>query len=218
MQTKDEGKFNHCFYYSIFLNRVISHHPKWLEEPQAWNSDDGISWEQINVEALGYYSNSVVKECAFYYMPPSYWCIFWLTPNVTCEMCTMLWPVFFWPLSDQSGEHYTVLVTPDSWSCSVFPCKQSSHWFPDGHVQVRAAGSTPTMVKIDSYLVVFIKRRGRRALYNRRVWGVCVWNTGLFKTSSDSCFPWQELALQQGTKAGILPLLESNALFFISRQ
>lgn len=59
-----------------------------------------------------------------------------------------------------------------SWSCSSFPCRQSSHWFPDGHVQVRAAGSVPNVVKIDSYLVVFIKRRGRRALYNRRVfWG-----------------------------------------------
>lgn len=93
-----------------------------------------------------------------------------------------------------------------SWSCSAFPCRQSSHWFPDGHVQVRDAGSVPTVVKIDSYLVVFIERRGRRALYNRRVLGG---STGLFKTSSDSCFPWQELAPQQGTKAGILPLLFS---------
>lgn len=59
-----------------------------------------------------------------------------------------------------------------SWSCSSFPCRQSSHWYPDGHVQVRAAGSAPNIVKIDSYLVVFIKRRGRGTLYNRRVLGV----------------------------------------------
>lgn len=113
MQTKDKGNCNNWFYYSVFLSRVISHHPEWLEQPQTRNSVDGISWEQINVEALGYYSNSVLKECAFYHMPPSYWCIFWLTPNVTCKMCTMLWPVFFWPLPDWSEEPYFMLVTPD---------------------------------------------------------------------------------------------------------
>lgn len=34
-QTKDEGRFDHCFYYSVLLSRVISHHPKCPEEPQA---------------------------------------------------------------------------------------------------------------------------------------------------------------------------------------
>lgn len=63
-----------------------------------------------------------------------------------------------------------------SWSCSAFPCRQDSHWFPGGHVQARAAGSVPTMVKIDSYLLVFIKRRRGRALYNRRAfWGALVY-------------------------------------------
>lgn len=65
------------------------------------------------MEALGYYSNSVVEECAVRLKPPSHWCVFWLTPNVTCEMRTALWPLFFWPLSDGSGEHCAELVAPD---------------------------------------------------------------------------------------------------------
>lgn len=28
-------------------------------------------------------------------------------------MCTVLWPVFFWPLPDRSREPYFMLVTPD---------------------------------------------------------------------------------------------------------
>lgn len=122
--------------------------------------------------------------------------------------------VFLASLSPKWGALYRVSDSW-SWSCSAFPCRQSSHWFPDRHAQVKAAGSVPNVVKIDSYLIVFIKRKGRTALYNRSVFGG---SSGLFKTSSDSCFSWQKLALQQGMKDGILPLLESKALFFISRK
>lgn len=97
-----------------------------------------------------------------------------------------------------------------SWSCSTFPCRQSSHWFPDRHAQVKAAGSVPNVVKIDSYLIVFIKRKGRTALYNRRVFGG---SSGLFKTSSDSCFPWQKLALQAGHERWDLAIIGKQGSF-----
>lgn len=126
-----------------------------------------LMWRHWDITVLVWWRN-----VPFTNTPPWYWCIFWLPSSVTCKMCTMLWPVFFWPLPDWSGEPYFMLVTPDRGSCSSFPCRQSSHWYPDGHVQVRAAGSVPNIVKIDSYLVVFIKRRGRGTLYNRRVLGV----------------------------------------------
>lgn len=168
------------------------------------------------MEALGYYSNSVVKECAFYQYTS--FVLMYILANTKCHLQNVHHVVACVFLASPRLKWGSLFHVSHSWSwsCSSFPCRQSSHWFPEGHVWVRAAGSVPNIVKIDSYLVVFIKRRGRRALYNRSVWGGG--RAGLFKTSSDSCFPWLELALQQGRKAGILPLLESYALFFISGQ
>lgn len=113
MQSKDKGKFNHCFYYSVFLSRVISiilsgSNTHKLEIVMMEFPGNKLMWGHWDITVLVWWRN-----VPFTNTPPWYWCIFWLPSSVTCKMCTMLWPVFFWPLPDWSGEPYFMLVTPD---------------------------------------------------------------------------------------------------------
>lgn len=63
-------------------------------------------------------------------------------PKCKCIMCPMLCPVFFWPLSSQSGKHYPKSVTSE-----LGPSVLSHRGRSPTDFQARAAGSVPVMVK-----------------------------------------------------------------------